>query len=132
VKLELKDFWVKMAPGAIVAGHDYCNHGEKSIAERLGEVPKCVPYTEYGVRYGKPAGVIARNQEGVVQAVQEFMVEHPELELHHTKEDFSRESLAKDGMDYDIVITHTFNPSWYFVLKENVLRKLIQKIRATV
>lgn len=126
VKLELRDFWVKMAPGAVVAGHDYCNHGEESLHERLGVVPRCVPYTEYGVRHGKKKGVIAANQEGVVRAVQEFALQHPELNLHHTTEDFTKESLAKDGMEYDLVITNTYNPSWYFVLREEVLRRLIQ------
>merc|ERR1712226_325926 len=52
----------------------------------------------------------------VVKAVQEWAHEsHPELTLHHTSEDFTRESLSADGMDYDLIITNTYNPSWYFV-----------------
>jgi len=50
-----------------------------------------------------------------VQAVHEFLVEkHLDVVLHHTLENFTRESLAFDGMDYDLIITNTRNPSWFF------------------
>ena len=35
--------------------------------------------------------------------------------LYHTLEDFTNESLAKDGMDYGLVITNTTNPSWFVI-----------------
>ena len=55
-------------------------------------------------------------QVAVVQAVQEWLVEqHPTLRLHHTKEDFTQESLAADGMSYTRILTKTRNPSWWFV-----------------
>jgi hypothetical protein len=37
------------------------------------------------------------------------------LYLYHTYENFTRKSLSKDGLDYDLVITTTYNPSWYFI-----------------
>ena len=37
------------------------------------------------------------------------------LHLYHTYENFRRKSLSKDGLDYDLVITTTYNPSWYFI-----------------
>ena len=79
------------------------------------DVPRCGKYTEYGISRGKP-DALATNQAGVVLAVQEWLVEaHPNLQLHYTLEDFTPESLKEDGMDYDLVITNTRNPSWYVV-----------------
>ena len=75
----------------------------------------CGKYTEYGVAHGKPES-IAANQAGVVSAVQEWLVEEQaDLRVYYTIEDFTRESLLEDGMDYDLVITSTRNPSWCVV-----------------
>ena len=116
VKRELPNFYQKLKPCGVLAGHDYCNYGEKTL-DCVGcrFVPRCGKYTEYGMRQGKP-NEIAQNQAGVVQAVQEWLVEEqPELRVRYTKEDFTRQSLAQDGFDYDLVITNTRNPSWYVV-----------------
>ena len=79
-------------------------------------VPACLPYTAYGVASGKPAGRHATNQHGVVRAVQEWLVEtHPELTLRHTQETYTRESLAADGLPFDLVTTATLNPSWLLI-----------------
>lgn len=108
VKLELVLMFRKVRPGGVLAGHDYCNHGEPALGcKGCQEIPLCQPYTEYGVKHGKRKGGRAMNQQGVVKAVQEYLVEtHPEVELLHTVEIFTRESLAQDGMDYDLVITN--------------------------
>ena len=64
----------------------------------------------------KPKDQITKNQHAVVSAVQEYLVKYqPNLTLHHTIENFTRESLAKDGLDYDLVITMTYTPSWFFI-----------------
>ena len=116
VKKELLDFWPLVRKDGILAGHDYCNYGETPLGcQGCENVPSCQPYTEYGVSHGKPKGARAANEAGVVQAVHEFLVEnHPDVVLHHTLENFTRESLAFDGMDYDLIITNTRNPSWFF------------------
>ena len=118
VKKEIPLFWKKVKKGGVLAGHDYCNYGEKNLpCMGCNAVPKCIEYTEFGVAHGKPKGTRVANQNGVVKAVQEWMMEvnNQRLRLHQTKENFSRESLAKDGMDYDLVITNTRNPSWFIV-----------------
>merc|ERR1711988_1795637 len=118
VKQELPLFWDKVRPGGVLAGHDYCNYGERSLScSGCDDIPKCLPYTEYGIASGKSKTGNASNQQGVVQAVQEWLVEmgDDELMLYHTNEDFTRESLTKDDMDYDLVITNTRNPSWFIV-----------------
>jgi len=117
VKQELLLMFSKVRPGGILAGHDYCNYGEPALpCKGCQDIPRCKPYTEFGISLGKGRGG-AQNQAGVVRAVQEFLVEkHPELELLHTTEDFTRESLAQDGMDYELVITSTRNPSWFFFI----------------
>jgi len=117
VRRELPRYYQKVRPGGVLAGHDYCNWGEPA-RKCLGceDIPKCQPYTEFGVQHGKKKGVIARNQDGVVSAIQQWLVdEHPELRLYHTIEDFSQESLMKDDMAYDLVITNTRNPSWFVI-----------------
>ena len=115
VKKELFDFWPLVRKDGILAGHDYCNYGEASLGcQGCENVPSCQPYTEYGRSHGKPKARAA-NEAGVVQAVHEFLVEkHLDVVLHHTLENFTRESLAFDGMDYDLIITNTRNPSWFF------------------
>jgi len=120
VKQELVLMFRKVRPGGVLAGHDYCNHGEPGLeCKGCNDIPKCQPYSAYGVKRGKPRYGRAANQNGVVKAVQEYLVEtHPELELLHTVEDFTRESLAQDGLDYDLVITMSRNPSWYFFIPE--------------
>ena len=73
-------------------------------------MPYCLPYAIQSVKGSRRA----RNQHGVVRAVQEWLTEsHPELAVLHTLENFTRESLARDGFDYDLVITSTYNPSWF-------------------
>lgn len=119
VKAEIPLYWKKVKTGGVLAGHDYCNWGEKN-KNCLGceNIPECLPYTEYGVSHGKRAGVKAENQNGVVQAIQEWVFEkkNENIKLHHTIENFTRESLTRDGMDFDLIITNTRNPSW-FILK---------------
>lgn len=114
VKAELEPYWQRVRPGGMLAGHDYCNYGEKGLS-CLGcsSIPSCGPYTEIRP---KDQGRRASNQAGVVRAIQEWLVEsHPELTLRHTIENFTRASLAADAMDYDLVITSTRSPSWYFL-----------------
>lgn len=119
VKLELPFYYDKLQPGGVLAGHDYCNYGESSLScSGCENVPRCGKYTDYGISHGKP-DKIASNQAGVVSAVQEWLVEaHPELTLYHTIEDFTRESLEKDGMDFGLVVTNTRNPSWFVIKPE--------------
>lgn len=118
VKAEIPLFWEKIKSGGILAGHDYCNHGEQALScNGCENIPQCQKYTEYGVANGKNAKKIAANQNGVVMAVQEWLteVDDPRLLLHHTIESFTKESLRADGMDYDLIITNTRNPSWFIV-----------------
>ena len=118
VKAEMPLFWAKVRPGGVLAGHDYCNHGEESLpCKGCENIPKCLPYTDYGVARGKSPNSIAKNQNGVVRAVQEWLMENSNLQLrlYHTDEDFTRESLGANGMDYDLLITSTRNPSWFIV-----------------
>ena len=113
VARELEPYYRMLRPGGMLAGHDYCKYDERPLPCRgCADVPACVKYTEYGVRHGK-GDRRAANQWGVVRAVQEWLARHPELEVYHTIENFTRTSLAQDGMDYDLVITNTYNPSWY-------------------
>lgn len=117
VKNELPLFWNKVKKGGILAGHDYCNYGEDNLpCEGCDNIPKCQSYTQYGISHGKNHG-IASNQNGVVKAVQEWMMEvnNTQLTLHHTRENFTRESLTSSGMDFDLIITNTKNPSWFVV-----------------
>ena len=78
-------------------------------------MPHCGKYSDYGIAHGKPHDAMTKNQWGVVRAVQEWLVTHPELTIHHTLENFTRASLAADGMDYDLVVTNSYNPSWYII-----------------
>jgi len=116
VKKELQEYYSKVSSGGLLAGHDYCNYGEEGL-DCMGckEIPRCQEYTEYGVAHGKGSG-IAANQNDVVRAVQEWIVEnHPHLQIHYTLENFTKETLSEDGFDYDLVITSTRNPSWFVV-----------------
>ena len=70
--------------------------------------------------------MIAENQK-LKQQQQQHMMKNGEntssstsslispLHLYHTYENFTRKSLSKDGLDYNLVITSTYNPSWYFI-----------------
>lgn len=116
VKKELQEYYSKVTSGGLLAGHDYCNYGEEGL-DCMGckDIPRCQEYTEFGVANGKGSG-IAANQNDVVRAVQEWIVEnYPHLQIHHTLENFTKETLSEDGFDYDLVITNTRNPSWYVV-----------------
>lgn len=117
VKKELEPYWQMLAPGGVLAGHDYQNHGDEPLdCKGCDNIPRARTYTEWGEKHGKKAGGTAANMNKVVKAVQEWVSEnHPDVVLHHTMETFTRETLAADGLDYDLVITNTFNPSWYFV-----------------
>ena len=118
VRSEIFLFWEKVKPGGILAGHDYCNHGEKPLScGGCAVIPLCQKYTEYGIANGRNAEIIAVNQHDVVMAVQDWLVKvnDPRLKLHVTTEDFTKESLLHDGMDYDLIITSTRNPSWFVV-----------------
>jgi len=123
VKKELFVFWPKIRPGGILAGHDYCNYGERGLGcVGCEDVPHCPPYTDYGIRHGKPPGKASANQAEVVRAVHEWLVEaQPSLRLHHTIENFTEASLAADGIKYESVVTTNKNPSWY-VIKPRVTR----------
>jgi len=116
VKKELAPYYSKVRKGGLLAGHDYCNYGEQSlVCNGCDSVPRCGEYTEYGKRHGKGRGM-GVNQAGVVRAVHEWLVEsEPSLALYHTTEDFTHRSLKKDGMDYELVITSTRNPSWFVI-----------------
>mmetsp|Transcript_30090 Transcript_30090/g.96274 ORF Transcript_30090/g.96274 Transcript_30090/m.96274 type:complete len:311 (+) Transcript_30090:31-963(+) len=83
---------------------------------RCRPIPRCGNYTSTmrGIKSQRGRGV--KSQVGVVQAVQEWLADaQPTLKLHHTKEDFTRGSLAAAGIDYDLSITTTRNPSWFVV-----------------
>mmetsp|Transcript_16774 Transcript_16774/g.50095 ORF Transcript_16774/g.50095 Transcript_16774/m.50095 type:complete len:299 (+) Transcript_16774:101-997(+) len=111
VKAEMEPYWARVAPGGVLAGHDYCHYpGDRTLACRgCASVPHCRKYALPGKGRG-----IAKNQRGVVRAVQEWLAEsHPRLRVRHTLENFTRASLESDGMNYDLVITGTYNPSWY-------------------
>ena len=70
-----------------------------------------------------PAGKPEAPGHGVVRAVQEWLVErHPELTLRHTHETFTRESLAADGLSFDLVTTGTLNPSWLVIKPSDEVR----------
>jgi hypothetical protein len=43
------------------------------------------------------------------------METQPDLRLYHTYENFTKSSLAKDNLDIDLVLTSTYNPSWFVV-----------------
>lgn len=121
-KKELRAYWRLLKPGGVLAGHDYCDHGESTAVALTGAricrgcypVPRCLAYTEYGRAHGKPGGVLARSQTAVARAVQEWVVQNGHT-LHFTSETFTRSTLQADSMDYDLVITNSRNPSWFVI-----------------
>jgi hypothetical protein len=115
VKEEIPVYWEKVAPGGVLAGHDYCNYGEPgSACHGCKHIPQCGVYTEYGVASGKRKGRVS-NQNGVVKAVQEWLMRHPGLTLYHTIENFTESSLRMDNIDFTLIITGTRNPSWFVI-----------------
>ena len=73
-------------------------------------------YTGRGVESAVFKTGRSSNQNGVVRAVQDWMIQesgHPLLTVRHTIENFTPESLAKDGFDFDKVLRRDRNPSWY-------------------
>eukprot|EP00662_Eupelagonemidae_sp_cell21_P052294 gene52294-24342_t len=69
---------------------------------------------EMAAWWPKPAGRVAANQHGIVRAVHEWLAaQRGAPALRHTEEDFTRASLAADGLDYSLVITTNRNPSWF-------------------
>mmetsp|Transcript_22863 Transcript_22863/g.58141 ORF Transcript_22863/g.58141 Transcript_22863/m.58141 type:complete len:293 (-) Transcript_22863:358-1236(-) len=116
VKKELFAYWPKIAPGGVLAGHDYCYRNEAPLplnCRGCESIPICGVYTERG---GKLNGTSSKSQHGVVQAVQEWLIESSlQLKLHHTVEDFTQAGLAADGLPYDLILTKTRNPSWFVI-----------------
>lgn len=116
VKTEVSTWWSKVRIGGILAGHDYCNYGEVGLTcNGCDDVPECGLYTREGVESAESKRGRSSNQHDVVRAVQEWIMEHGDdrLAIHHTLENFTRESLAKDGIDYNMVIRRDRNPSWF-------------------
>uniref|UniRef100_A0A7S3K2J2 Class I SAM-dependent methyltransferase n=1 Tax=Aureoumbra lagunensis TaxID=44058 RepID=A0A7S3K2J2_9STRA len=109
VRLELEPYYQRLALGGVLAGHDYCDYGEKPLnCKGCDPVPPCVNYTTIQGR--------AKNQHGVVRAVQEWLLEQqPQLTLYHTMENFSPATFARDNMNYNLILTKTRNPSWFVV-----------------
>lgn len=119
VRAEIPIWWHKVRSGGVLAGHDYCNYGEEGLScNGCKKIPECKPYTLYGVDSAGPKEGRSSNQNGVVMAVQEWMVEEsgdPTLAVHHTLEDYTRKSLAKDGFEFYQVIARDRNPSWFII-----------------
>ena len=119
-KKELSAYWRLLRRGGVLAGHDYCDHGESAttatshVCRGCHPVPRCLPYTEYGLAHGKPLGAPSKSQTSVVKAVQEWVVLNGRT-LHFTSETFTRSNLRADGMEYDLLLTSTRNPSWFVV-----------------
>lgn len=117
VKAELPFWWKKLRSGGVMAGHDYCNYGEEGqFCNGCKDVPQCGAYTKLGVESAGHKSGRSSNQNGVVQAIQDWMIQESgdsSLTVRHTIEDFTRESLAQDGFDFDLVIRRDRNPSWY-------------------
>merc|ERR1711865_981161 len=123
VKAELNPWFDRVRPGGILAGHGYQHNGDFKpfLCNNCQSVPRAQAYTEYGIAHGKRGTASASSQAGVVRAVQEWMIEsHPELTVQFTQENFTRESLHSSGFDFNLVITNTRNPSWYFVKPQDI------------
>ena len=108
-KRELIAYWQRIRAGGILAGDGYCNHGEPPGACRGCErIPRCQAADE-------TSGRMAR-------AVHEWLDEHePTARLYHTAENYTREGLKVDGLDYDLVATSPRTASW-FVVKPHAAR----------
>ncbi|CAJ1954911.1 unnamed protein product [Cylindrotheca closterium] len=117
VRAELPLWWKKVRSGGIISGHDYCNYGEPGQScNGCKLIPQCQDYTGWGVESAVFKTGRSSNQNGVVRAVQDWMVQelgNPFLTVRHTIEDFTQESLTKDGFDFGMVLRRDRNPSWY-------------------
>ncbi len=120
---ELSAYWKLLRPGGVLAGNDYCDQGEseKRLAGQqrcrgCSPVPRCSMHTKHEVQSGMPPGS-ATSHDVRVRAVQGWATEQGggALALHATSENFTRESLASDGIGYDMAITSTRVPSWFLV-----------------
>lgn len=121
VKSEMPLWWKKVRSGGILAGHDYCNYGEKGLScNGCDSIPLCQNYTDSSLKFPTESADLkkgrASNQNGVVMAVQEWMIDEsgdPTLTVRHTLENFTPESLEKDGFKFEDVIRRDRNPSWF-------------------
>lgn len=118
VSAELEVYYKKVRPGGIFAGHDYCTNRtlDSTLLSNQLTPPRCGLYT--GVNSGggkhKPRGTPCADMFGTVRAVLEWVQQfHPELLVHYTLENFTRESLSIYGLEYDKILTKTRNPSWW-------------------
>ena len=121
----LSAYWKLLRPGGVLAGHDYCDQGE-SEKRLVGQqrcrgcfpVPRCSTHAKDGVQSGTTPG-LATSHDVRVRAVQGWVTEQGgELTLHATSENFTRESLASDGIEYAMAITRTRIPSWFLVKED--------------
>jgi hypothetical protein len=114
VRAELPLWWKNVRSGGVISGHDYCIYGEAvnlAMGVRLFLNAK-KDYTGRGVESAVFKTGRSSNQNGVVRAVQDWMIQesgHPLLTVRHTIENFTPECLAKGGFDFDKV----YGPSWY-------------------
>jgi hypothetical protein len=48
----MKNYWSLLRLGGVLAGHDFCNYGEKSnnIGPQLRSIPLCGFYTNFGIK----------------------------------------------------------------------------------
>ena len=122
VKKEMVAYWPLLRSGGILAGHDYCKSSHVQKVPVIGcrtrsdckAVPICGEYTSYGKMFKRQRKVA--DQSGVVRAVQEWLLEtDSSLVLRHTLENFTRASLLAHNVQFDLAITNTRNPSWYFM-----------------
>jgi hypothetical protein len=118
VAAELEVFYNRVRPGGVFAGHDYCTNRtiDPQVLLQQHVPPQCSVYT--GVRTGgggiKTRGAPVADMYGVVEAVLEWVRNsHPGLIVHFTRENFTRESLAAYGLEYENILTKTRNPSWW-------------------
>jgi len=110
VRQEIPIWWKKVRSGGVLAGHDYCNYKEDGLScNGCKDIPECKLSAQ-------PKEGRSKNQNGVVMAVQEWLVEEsgdPSLTVRYTKEDYTRKSLAKDGFEFNQEIARDRNPSWF-------------------
>ena len=62
-----------LAPGGVLAGHDYQNHGQKPLRYKgCGNVPRARKYTDQGIKHGKSPTGVANDMDKVVRAVSDL------------------------------------------------------------